>query len=1344
MMLSVGAWAQTTLQEQINNAEAGATIALTENVNLTSTVTIAKSITLDLNGHNITGTDARALHVTNGNVTITGTGTITSTGIADNSSVIRVGDNTTSYAPSLTIDENVKVTSACSYGVTIFGKNASETLIVKGTVETTSVVASAISGNGSAGLCETTITIGENAKISAANDVAIYQPQAGTLTVNGTVSGLSGIEIKAGSLTVGESANITATGTLSHTVNNNGTSTRGYAVAIVENSKYNGVGEVKVSPSATIAGPIATLVDSKKDGFNPTFDGITMVAEVGDTKYSSLADAFAAATVGQTVKLLSDVKLSAKLEVTCSDVTLDLNGKTISPADDNTIGNFCAVMVHRGAKLTVDDTSAEKTGCIDGGTGTNAFYGAIQLTQKEDTPSDAKATLVVNNGTIKGNKAAITGNGNRHNTDITINGGTFIASSTEAGEEGCALYHPQDGTLTINGGTFTGYGSAIEMRSGTLSITGGDFIATATEFSEKANGNGTTIIGAALAISQHTTNKAINVSISGGTFKGPKAVYEKDNQDNNAENINIVISGGTFNAEVYSENVQNFISGGIFSSAVPEEYCANGYIPTDDGEGHYGVKEGSFIAQIGGVKYESIADAIAAVPTDGTETTIKVLENVDLTAALTIVNTKNVVIDLNGKTIKNDASKTLSQLITVNGKLAINDSSEPSTGVIKNTANGKYVIKTGTTASVLTLNNGTVETTTGNSNGAVYGTSGSFVMTGGKIIAAGTGVTSKNVTISSGEITATAGQALCAAGTISGGTFTSANNNAVYANQSGTLEITGGTFAGVSSKPTINIYTTDVKVTGATLNNGVGFASNATAMLLAGTDEVYLANTHAAFYDGETLVGYAPINTGMLANAKVSGKTVKLTKDVATTTYLNVTKSFTLDLNGHNIACTPVKADATILTKGTASAPVELTIKGEGQISCADHGEGCNAIQVSNYATVNIEGGNYSVPGDNSTIYMLATAGNSVVNISGGKFESGDGKYVLNIKDDCRDFNKFNVTGGNFYNFDPANISNEGNPDGNGTNFVADGYISDNSEASNIYIVKPGQWVASITDEVVKKFRFISLDDAIETASSVNKEITITLLSDAETTKETLPDNITIDANSKVLTMPTFEVLDGKAFTLPNVTGAETYKVRKATYIRTNISATEWGTVCLPFSLTNENGADYYTYNNINGSTLTVDETTETVAPHTPVVFQKAAGDLNINEENATVSLEIPTTLESGALVGTYTEQTITEGLPGNIYFINGDKFHQAQVELKVPAYRAYINYTAPAGSAAPRALSIVVGGGDDATAIGTLTTGDADIEAIYDAAGRKLSVPQKGINIMKLANGKTVKLIIK
>lgn len=510
------------------------------------------------------------------------------------------------------------------------------------------------------------------------------------------------------------------------------------------------------------------------------------------------------------------------------------------------------------------------------------------------------------------------------------------------------------------------------------------------------------------------------------------------------------------------------------------------------------------VAKIGTTEYATLGEAVSAVPTDGNATTIQMLADVDLEAALTVAAGKNITLDLNGKTVKNDASKSLAQLITVNGKLTVDDSSE--NGKIQNTASGKYVIKTGTAAAVLTLNNGTIETTTGNSNGAVYVTNGAFVMTGGKIIAAGTGVTSKKVNISGGQITATAGQALCAAGTITAGSFISANNNAVYANQSGTLEITGGEFTGVSTKPTINIYTTDVKVTGVTLNNGVGFASNATAMVLPGSDDAYLANTHAAFYDGETLVGYAPINTGLFASSKVAGKTVKLTKDVATTTYLNVTKSFTLDLNNHNITCTPAKADAAILTKGTTSAPVELTIKGEGKVSCGDHGEGCNAIQVGNYSTIDIEGGEFSVPGDNSTIYMLATAGNSVVNISGGVFKSGDGKYILNIKDDVRAYNTFNVTGGTFVGFNPE----DNNAEGEHTNFVAEGYTAEDN-GDGFYTVVACAYVAQIGVA-----NYATLAAAVAAAQNGQ---TIKMIADAQANAmvEIAGKSITLDLNGKTI-----------------------------------------------------------------------------------------------------------------------------------------------------------------------------------------------------------------------------------
>ncbi len=1049
------------------------------------------------------------------------------------------------------------------------------------------------------------------------------------------------------------------------------------------------------------------------------------VAKIGTTEYASLADAIAAVQTGETITLLEDITLTSTATVGTStdkharQFTIDFNGKTVTKSsstiftiyDDVTLtGNgqidyygygITAYAVKAYGNVTIDGVNItdkkNNAGCIVG-----AFSGAT-LTLKDGTITSDKPRSIVNvanGGTFVMDGGKLVSNYNVANSSAAcINVAAGGTATVNGGEIEAALVAVWvDGEANIDGGKLTAP-HIVWVNKGETNITGGEFYANPT------------------AVYLYTATSVAN--ISGGEFfaTGSDKKFLINKYDAVRDESSVTITGGIF----HDFNPYDNKAEGEGTNFLPDNLVGK-----DNGDGTVTIVPAA--VKVGNKGYETLAEALAAVPTDGTETTVTMLSDVDITSALTIANTQNVVLDLNGKTIKNDASKTLAQLITVNGQLTVDDSSAEKNGVIKNTASGKYVIKTGTAASVLTLNNGTVQTTTGNSNGAVYAISGSFVMTGGKIIAAGTGVTSKNVTISGGEITATAGQALCAAGTITGGSFTSANNYAVYANQSGTLEITGGTFAGVSSKPTINIYTTDVKVTGVTLPNGIGFASNATAMILSGTDSEYLDAAHAEYYDGETLVGYAPINTGLLANAKVSDKTVKLIKDVATTTYMNVTKSFTLDLNGYNITCTPTKADAVFATKGTVSAPVELTIKGEGKVSCADHGEGCNAIQVGNYTTVNIEGGEYSVTGDNSTIYMLATTGNSVVNISGGTFESGDGKYVLNIKDDCRDHNSFVVTGGTYVGFNPEdNIA-----EGEGTNFVADGYKAiDNGDGT--YTVVERNYIAQIGDVLYE-----SLDEAIEEAQEGE---TVTLLDDAETTKESIPANVTIDANGNELTMPIFVVIDGEPIDYPTITGTETYKVRKAIYKRTNISATEWGTVCLPFTLTSGNGADYYTYNNISGSTLTVDETTESIEAHTPVVFKKTTADLEICEPDATVSLVEPEEMTNGALVGTY--ESVDIPADGSIYYINGDKFHKTQVSLKVPAYRAYINYT-DGGEAAPRTLSILVGGEDDATAIGSLASEGSGVDAIYDASGRKIAATQKGINIVKLTNGKTVKVFVK
>ena len=71
------------------------------------------------------------------------------------------------------------------------------------------------------------------------------------------------------------------------------------------------------------------------------------------------------------------------------------------------------------------------------------------------------------------------------------------------------------------------------------------------------------------------------------------------------------ITGGTFNGN--GNNVFHHlspaqaddsfeVSGGTFNKSIPDCYCSDGFIPTKNADGTYGVKEGIYIAQVGSKK----------------------------------------------------------------------------------------------------------------------------------------------------------------------------------------------------------------------------------------------------------------------------------------------------------------------------------------------------------------------------------------------------------------------------------------------------------------------------------------------------------------------------------------------------------------------------------------------------------------------------------------------------------------------------------------------------------------------------------------------------------------------
>ena len=238
------------------------------------------------------------------------------------------------------------------------------------------------------------------------------------------------------------------------------------------------------------------------------------------------------------------------------------NDGKVSLTEEDAIG----IELSDTAKLVMKD--GEITGTDTGTTGIQAF-GASEV--------------VFDGGVVNVDNYALTGNGNETGTKFTVNGGELTAANAPA------VYAPQkEGITTITAGKLTGGESAVEIRAGELNITGGEFTGNTTKYEVVANGNGTTTIGSAIAVVQHTTKQPINVTISGGKFTGYIPFTEANPHENPYEDISKVsvsISGGEFNATgettVRAQDLSGFISGGRYSGGsdpiLDPVYVAEGY-----------------------------------------------------------------------------------------------------------------------------------------------------------------------------------------------------------------------------------------------------------------------------------------------------------------------------------------------------------------------------------------------------------------------------------------------------------------------------------------------------------------------------------------------------------------------------------------------------------------------------------------------------------------------------------------------------------------------------------------------------------------------------------------------
>lgn len=501
-------------------------------------------------------------------------------------------------------------------------------------VEMTTNARSGIETNGNN--TNDTVTL-KNSTLNVPNGFGIYFPSSGTLTIDNSVINAKtmGVQVCSGSLNIsGAGTAITVSGDGIDKTINDGAIEDGAAISIVNRPGYKGLSKIEVedgkftakgtnaavkaynwkdlTPSdftqndkvSVSGGTFSSEVDKSlcAEGFIPTQNadgtfGVKVgqyVAEVNGAKYATLAEAIDAAEDGQTVRLLADATEDV---VISKSITLDLGGKTLT----NTNAGKATISV-TGGTVTV------KNGSVIGGT---SYYN-IEVTKN----SNANLTLTDVTATAGNTGSSMIDN---YGT-LTITSGTYTGGLNVVKSE-------EDSVLNISGGTFTlnyatnGYTGVI-FAYGDTTISGGEFIQNLTTTGKWDHPQ----VIATGVVEGHT---AIT-RVTGGSFTNKKSGEYIFRGVGKATSDNFEVSGGTFN------------------KSIPDGYCADGFIPTKNTDGTYGVKEGQYVAKVGSTKYETLADAIRLAAKGQT---VRLLADVEQNTQLAI--NKSITLDLNGKTIKN-------------------------------------------------------------------------------------------------------------------------------------------------------------------------------------------------------------------------------------------------------------------------------------------------------------------------------------------------------------------------------------------------------------------------------------------------------------------------------------------------------------------------------------------------------------------------------------------------------------------------------------------------------------------------------------------------------------------
>lgn len=431
-----------------------------------------------------------------------------------------------------------------------------------------------------------------------------------------------------------------------------------------------------------------------------TFAAETTAAtvEIGGvtTKYDTLDAALSAANVANTtatVTLMKDVERSATLTVNGANLTIDLNGNTLTGTGS---GNLFVVSTNsastaKGGSLTIKDTKGG--GEVD--INTHSCLVEIRL----------NATFTLDGGTITGMNSSTNGAVRvyQDNATFVMNNGMITGNTSTGGTGGVFLYK---GTFTMTGGQISGNTNKsgsydVQRTNGTINISGSAKI-NATNAPAANIVLGALTEGAEIVSVNRLATNATAVEAGSGPYTYtynapavPAAMIGETPYETLAEAIDAALSAGTATVKVMKDTA--LTKGYLVDYNKHLTIDLNGNTVTIPGTNLY---NGGFVFQLRAASNGAIAKLTITDTKGGGEFTAE-----GTTGIKAFVR------------IENDGVFTLA-----GGKI---------TGVV-GSENGS-VVKLNKSGAQFVMTGGEISGNTSTAGAIVYAVYGTFTMTGGKI-----------------------------------------------------------------------------------------------------------------------------------------------------------------------------------------------------------------------------------------------------------------------------------------------------------------------------------------------------------------------------------------------------------------------------------------------------------------------------------------------------------------------------------------------------------------------------------------------------------------------------------